>query len=371
MNRVERLTPINSLGMDVIRVLAAWMVLLGHAGAYFGLYSFGFPIQNMGVVLLFIISGFFTLYSIALKVNNPENIISCKGGVSQYSFKVFFIERFSRICVVYYPALVVVLLIDMIHIFFDSGGYAFHDAFNVKTFIGNILFLQDFPFLEKVFTSFGSDRPLWTLGVEWWIYMAFGFTILVALRKIKSRQLRGVHIIVLVLFAISPIAHLIGGRGNGITFTWLLGCACLLAYDRWKTRVPRFVLLVAAAVAVLLAVLYANYKGDVYYWPFILLLAFAIFFFLSFGRDAQNDTPKAIKKVVKFFSGYSYSLFAIHYPVVDLFARWDNIPLDSSFHRYIAALIVSNIIAIAMGQLFEKRSRILGDFLKSKFVGRD
>jgi peptidoglycan/LPS O-acetylase OafA/YrhL len=84
--------------------------------------------------------------------------------------------------------------------------------------MGNIFMLQDYPgflFLPDFsISSFGSARPFWTLAIEWWIYLSFGYLILVFLKKDKLSLL---NILILLFFSVVPVFNLIIGRGNGLT----------------------------------------------------------------------------------------------------------------------------------------------------------
>ena len=46
-------------------------------------------------------------------------------------------------------------------------------------FMGNVLMLQDYPLLLNYtgITNFGTAHVLWTLAIEWWIYLAFGWLV--------------------------------------------------------------------------------------------------------------------------------------------------------------------------------------------------
>lgn len=198
--------------------MSAQLVVVGHGISFFGVFtSLGNPhfplMQNIAVLVFFLLSGFLISYSTIRKLNQPAG----------YSFTQYFIERFSRIYSAFIPALLFILLLDFISIKMMPGGYQYHDAFNAKTFFGNVLMLQDFPFIKHTpvhsLTSFGSARPLWTLAIEWWIYLFFGYFVLVILRKKIKIQ----HLIVLGIFAIVPMFNLVAGRGNGLFMYWLFG----------------------------------------------------------------------------------------------------------------------------------------------------
>lgn len=165
-----KINSIQSLTLDIIRVFAAQIVLFGYAISFFCINSTMPYIQNMGVVIFFILSGLIISYILIHK---------SKEG---YSFKEFFIERFARIYSGLIPSLIFIAIIDGIIQLYNPDYYKYSD-YDIKTFFANIFMLQDYyvgHYFEQLvpdsfkITSFGSGRPLWTLAIEWWIYMFMG-----------------------------------------------------------------------------------------------------------------------------------------------------------------------------------------------------
>ncbi len=222
---IYKITEGTSITLDLIRGISAQLVVVGHGISYCGILTFlhqpNFPwIQNIAVLIFFLLSGFLITYSTTTK-----NIKK-----ASYSFLQYFIDRFTRIYTAFIPALIFVLFIDSINIYLNGDEYAFYSAFNLKTLVGNILMFQDYPILRYLpqefrLTSFGSARPFWTLAVEWWIYLFYGFTVLVFIKdeKIKLSQL-----FVLGGLSIAPLIYLVGGRGGGLMVYWLFGSVVYL-----------------------------------------------------------------------------------------------------------------------------------------------
>ena len=141
---MNRITESESLILDVIRAAAAQMVLVGHV------FSFGsggkaliggtYPIQNLGVVVFFVLSGYLICTTTRQKAESDNS----------YSFGTFFIERFARIYVTFIPCLLVIAALDGMNV--ALPGFQYQDAFNLTTFLGNLLMLQDlirFPWLHR------------------------------------------------------------------------------------------------------------------------------------------------------------------------------------------------------------------------------
>src|SRR5688572_18772079 len=106
-----RMSAKTSFTLDLIRWISAQMVLFGHAFSYFPILNFQkthsfFLIQNVGVVIFFLLSGFLISYSTFAKMASPD-----------YRFRSFFIDRFSRIYTGFLPCIIMVLVIDLMSIY--------------------------------------------------------------------------------------------------------------------------------------------------------------------------------------------------------------------------------------------------------------
>ncbi len=213
---MQRMNYTQSLSLDALRIFAVQLVLVGHALSYFNIFQFD-AIQNSAVVLFFILSGIVISYSLFHKMEKDN-----------YKFREFYIDRFSRIYTALIPSLIFIFIIDLIQIYYlQNENYRYYNALDIKTFIGNIFMLQDFPLIQILhkfeissfgLTSFASGRPLWTLAIEWWLYMSFG---LIALHFTKSFSKR--HLLILAVFMIVPLFNSFTGRGNALTLYWMGG----------------------------------------------------------------------------------------------------------------------------------------------------
>ena len=224
--------------LDLFRIIAAMSVMVGHSFSFYHVTVFKdqtyFPyIQNIGVVIFFLLSGFLTAFSIAVK--NKQH---------QYMFSQFFKHKTVRIAKEYIPGLILIAIIDAISIFVNKEGYSYYGAFNIKQFIGNALMLHNMgpnSLLERWFIHFGSGRPLWTLSVEWWLYMLYG-AICIYLSNKNRLSLTKLVIFGGIVFMVS--GHLIAGRGSGLGFVFALGALSYYCYDlvRQSTAIIVFVL---------------------------------------------------------------------------------------------------------------------------------
>lgn len=359
----KQLTEGNSFLLDLIRAISVQMVVVGHGlnfcpsrvSAY--LQPPYFPwIQSIAVVIFFILSGYLISNSIFQKLTTDPG----------YSFRSYLIDRFSRIYSAFIPALLFILLIDFISKSISPELYSYHNAFDGKTFIGNLFMLQDFPFLKYLhvkITSFGSARPLWTLAIEWWIYLWFGILMI----RIFKKKFSISTIIWFVFLSIVPAYNLINGRGHGLTLFWLFGVFIGIGYDKFKnfqlSAVMKWGLLVLLLV---LAGLRVRMTGEEYDFVFAFFLAGALLIGMELCSALQVN--QKISKIVKFIAGYSYTLYLIHYSIYDFLT----INFKNNFGSYsmlFMGFFVSNLLSIAIGYYTEtKLTKSIKRKLRTKFT---
>jgi peptidoglycan/LPS O-acetylase OafA/YrhL len=193
------LTKYQSALLDLLRGVAAQLVVLGHVYSVSG-FNQTILVQDLGVVVFFVLSGFLITFSAMAKTN--------------YTFVDFFIDRAARLFTPYIPALIFIWLAGMM---LGLGGR--YDAY---TFFMNTLMLQDIPahtrFLPEI-DRVGTGRPLWSVAMEWWIYMAFG---LLFFRRIPlwSWPLAALGVWVAGYHAVH----------GSLTLTWFAGALCLFLF---------------------------------------------------------------------------------------------------------------------------------------------
>ncbi|MDP3559139.1 MAG: acyltransferase [Legionellaceae bacterium] len=366
---------------DLLRFIAVQLVVLGHLLSFMHIvvsvnYAFGIYIyiQNLGVVLFFILSGYLISYSTYSKMT-----------FYSYTFKNFFLDRFFRIYVTFIPCLIFITVLD-----YFMPSYQYSAAFNIRTFIGNLFMLQDFPniigypiwdlikeIVDSQITSFGSARPLWTLGVEWWLYMAFGWFILkiLPLNGFVGRSLSYtslfIKLSVFSLLLIVPFYNLVG-RGDGLTVTWLLGS--MVFFSMYYRYTPLKMSFLGFAVGncmcfYLLVLLHTNLHT--FYDPRIsIVMVFWFAINLVFSNQINLDISEQVKKksrlLFKVMGGYSYALYLVHYSIIQFFVN----VYGQENHKYIvssAAFLISNIVALMMYILFDKHHRKIQKYFLLKY----
>lgn len=342
----------SSISLDLIRGISAQVVVIGHGILYFDIFQdFHHPrMQNIAVLVFFILSGFLITYSTLSKSN--------------YYFKQFFIDRFSRIYSAFIPALILVFAIDYIHIHLDNTSYVNHDAYNFKTFVGNIFMLQDYPLLKNYhLTSFGSARPFWTLAIEWWIYLLFGFVVLDFSKKVKKNY---IDYIVLLGLAIVPTYNLLLGRGNGLTLYWLMGASifAILKYQLLKPYSKKDKL-VALLLLILFSIVRIRLTNEEYEPIFSLFLSGAILLIIDLSKSLNFSRLATI--LIKKNAEFSYTLYLIHYSIINVIFSFFADTYDPYF-LFGLSFLLSNVISLIIAYYSEvKLTRYVKSTLYEKY----
>jgi peptidoglycan/LPS O-acetylase OafA/YrhL len=364
--------------LDFLRALAAQLVLFGHVANYFLPDTFfahtGGMFQSVGVNIFFLISGFLISYSVFMKRSDPS-----------YRFGSYMADRFSRIYSAYLPALVLVAIVDALIV--NNPAYRWKHDYNVQTWLGNLLMLQDFPLFQALrrlgvedhswfVAEFGSARPFWTISIEWWIYLLFGGVMFLVCRPADSRPRRlGVAaLLFLAISAIEPAYHFVGGFGRCLSMLWGIGLGAswlqvklplLQKRDRPLSPTRLFRISVAVAVAgvvFMLARLLGNHfeTRELQFSLFLALSVFGVLFALAF---AKPRVPRAVGWGTGFVAAYSYSLYLTHHTFLEYASvkRPGLVGHPGSFWLMVAA---ANILAIAFWFLFERHYRQLARLAK-------
>jgi peptidoglycan/LPS O-acetylase OafA/YrhL len=155
-----------SVYLDLVRFLAAMVVLLGHlSGKRFtgGLFWPVAPLMDEAVTVFFVISGFVISYVVYERREGRDAYIAA---------------RASRILSVAIPALLTTALCDSLgrslHPEYYAEGWGFSGEQTWLQYGGALLFLNRIWYAEA---NVGSNLPYWSLCYEVWYYVAFGFMV--------------------------------------------------------------------------------------------------------------------------------------------------------------------------------------------------
>lgn len=362
------LSDATSFALDLLRGVTAEAVVVGHAISFFrvlpGLQPPYVPaMQEVGVVIFFVLSGFLIAHTTWVRKSKTNTAL--------YGFRTFFIDRFARIYSGYLPALVFIGLADCGAVRMDPTAYVHHEALNARTAIGNVLMLENFPaldFLHRRFTivpaidRLGSGRPLWTLAVEWWIYMFFGWLVL---GRSQSRPLR--YWSILAVLAIVPAWNMVSGLGEGIALAWIYGAiACALMWRRGSDVFARRTWLAASLAAAGLAVVRAAFSnGRAYDGALVAVIAVAVTTGIFALQQSRFVVPKWVRRSVRYLADYSFTLYLVHYTVLEATMLVRGRASDPVL--VLGGIVVANLVAIGLAHVGEMRHRALSRYLHERF----
>lgn len=246
----------NQIRLDnllTLRVLATLAVVFGHAASFFNAFSWSqYPqapyIQSQAVTVFFLVSG----YTIAWVCDRD----AARGG----GIAGFMLARIVRLLVPLAPILLLMALAE--YWLYDTPPYP--ENFNPRTFVANLLFLQNIslgiPGLSPVADAFSTNRPLWTISIEFWIYAAFAGSFFAFTSENFKSAFYSIALAVLGWALLDD--DIIGGRGSGLTAIWLIGA--LTYWGLKRSPLPRRQdYLIAAPLAVFVLYLLASPRN----WP--------------------------------------------------------------------------------------------------------
>ena len=297
--------------LEALRAFSAIYVFLHHTLYTFNLLEQGslfwylFLFGQEAVIIFFILSG----YVIGLSLEKNE-----------YSFKTYFIHRFTRI----YTVIVFSYLISYLCWLTYSNDVlpSFTD------FIFNIFMLQDKGsshignFAEPLF----NNQPLWSLGFEWWFYMLFFFHFYLIKNKTINYKLLSTFLI--SLFGIISFYF----YNNQIStflmyyFVWFSGVVFVFKGVKRKIYIKYLTI-----SFILIAFYYLIYLHNVeytksYIYPWITFRHFLGFFgilvsFIVLQKVlillVENNIIKKIVKPFIYIASFSYAIYIIHYPIMN------------------------------------------------------
>ena len=354
--------------IDLLRAIAAQLVVLEHACQCFLRNSplAAVPLGSIGVVIFFLISGFLISYTVLVR--------SASGN---YTFVRFSVDRFFRIFTAYVPALLIVAAVDTY--FCRFPGYQFNTDLTLHTWLGNLFMLQDYPLFQIArrvgvddrwwfIGPFGSGRPFWTVSIEWWIYMLFGWITLVWLRG--TRQLTIRTSILPAIFMIVPGYHLIGGFGECLTALWLVGMGFSICFVHGGTtgwsnvdKYKRSILVLIGIFGLLLIGRLVATNFRIYDLQTGFFLGSVLFLILFLCGAKGIGVPSRAARCAKFAAGYSYSLYLVHNTfVVVVSLMYPNMSHNGTI--FSVAVLGSNVVAIVFWWLFERHYKTLSCWVR-------
>lgn len=328
-----------------LRVTATFAVVFGHAASFFSAFSWSqFPaapyIQSQAVTVFFLVSG----YTIAWVCDRDE--------AQGFGIWTFVFDRLARLLVPLVPILLLVAAVESW--IFDVHPYA--QNFDLRTLVGNFLFLQNI-----AVDSFATNRPLWTISLEFWIYLAFAGSFF-ALTASSWRTGMGC-IVIATLGYCALNGEILGGRGAGLPIVWILGALIYWALKRAPLAQARTYLAVLPVSAMVVAMLASsrNWPPDGTYSPtFNLIVSLAFFIYIS----VCPKLPAWWNRVMGWFGSFAYTVYLAHYPIQYWIWSFEVLPRNAAGAT--GAIAASLAVSWGLGWLFERRYKRMREVIRSK-----
>lgn len=360
--------------LDLIRGMAALEVCLSHLRAMFflphgekqgsiliSLFYFFTGFAHQAVIIFFVLSGFLISRSVYFSYLNKK-----------FSFKNYSIDRLTRLWIVILPGLILTAIVDHLGLSMFPGSAIYSNAvpflgdispgkyLNGGVFLGNVFFLQTI-----LVHTFGSNYPLWSLANEFWYYVLFPFTLFAFIDgRLMRKSLFGILALAILIFV---------GKAIALYFlVWLIGFAIVIINKRVTpfTKQWNYLLLIAAGISflIVLFLIRINLIPDSLK-DLVLALVTGVMVYSAINAP---EIPGGIQRFTKFFSGISYSLYIIHYPLAILlsacFIQKPSFFGAKEFLLYVLAFLIILTIVFVFWFLFESRYIQLRAYIKTRLL---
>lgn len=356
-----------SIYLDLVRFLTALMVFVVHANyqRFTGGLPFFWRFKDLGndaVMVFFVLSGFVIAHVVATKERTLQEYAA---------------SRLARLYSVVVPALILTLVLDaagsMLEPSLYSGDWFEYDQpwsrmLAALSFTNELWFSYTRPF---------SNGPFWSLGYEPWYYALFA----------AAHFLRGNVRIV----AVTALCLLIGPKILLLLPVWLLGVWAYRECVRSRLSAEQGLRLMLGSAAMylvfrlndgpdnLLALSREWLGADVLYdklaWSRKFLSSYLIgicvaLHFIGAAALAPHlkQVPELLERPIRFVAGLTFSLYLLHYPLLQFFAALTPV---AGMQEHRAAFVASGVLAVVglVGAAIERRKGALKELLLGWFEG--
>lgn len=345
--------------LDLVRFLAATIVFITHAsydrftsGWLNGLSGFG----NDAVMVFFVLSG----YVIAYVTDKKEN-----------DYKVYLIARFARLWSVVVPALVLTVTLDYVGSRVDYSIYAgwwfrpddpFWRMFANLFFINELWFSTVRPF---------SNGPFWSIGYEFWYYVAFA-----ALTFGASRWRWVLFILcaivmgpkILLLMPIWMFGVLTYEKSKNLQSSPMLGLLLIIGsvagYVAYRYfDIDRYLLSETIRVLGSEMVKELAWSGDFIGNHLVGILVAVHFVGIILISNQLESLLRLLEKPIRLLASYTFSIYLLHYPLLHFFAAITKNNPSDPIHQ--AIILVGTIVSIFLiGTFTETKKSTVRRFLE-------
>lgn len=323
--------------LDGLRGLASQLVLIGHTLDFYctdlPAWLEVFRLQEFGVVIFFVLSGYLIAYSADRQQQHHNG-----------TFSNYLRSRAVRIYATLIPALLLIALLDAL--FSHAFTQDFYADNSVVVWLANLLHLQEYPFTGWPF--YGTGYPLWSLSIEWWLYVAFG----VLLFRDAWRQWFSYPLLLLAIGSL--LYNTVVGNAPGIIYAWVFG-----AVGYWvgkpgqRSRQANIALGIAATIILIGWAIAATRAYSPAYHPVSMLLT-GIIVLAGLRLLKSCSTPRInayLIRLVRAAANSSFSLYLLHFSV--LAAGYSLYGQVADIWLILTALLGCNLLAVVFARWFE------------------
>jgi peptidoglycan/LPS O-acetylase OafA/YrhL len=349
-----------SLYLDFMRLMAAFMVFLGHAHTILMSKlpsSFFFGQAREAVALFFVLSGFVIAY-----VTHEKEL----------DWKSYALARAARIYSVAIPAILLTFVLDYLALAIGGQGGMSNNALSdlglyqpesLVSLVRSLSFTNQLWFDHIVF---GSNEPYWSLGFEVPYYIIFGLAVF------TSGYIRSVAVVLSLLFFGPKIAQYFP--------LWLLGVGLYFLFSKSTFKLTKLsaclvyicslalYLLLWATVRHHVTSIYLTYdlgqeiKNTAYY---LLVGVIAAINLASFRFMTGNNItlPRNLTVAIRWLAGASFTLYLAQQPIL-VFFHVIMTKYNLSTIAGVLFSILSLVLILVMAEFGERRKGSFYNFFK-------
>lgn len=332
-----------SIYLDLLRIFAAFGVFFHHCNFPWFSNNFFFD-EDKGhklVAIFFVMSGFLIAYSVDKK---------------EIDFKIYIIDRLSRLYSVMIPAIILTYVLDNIGMNYNPSLYQnlAPEKNQILRALSSLLFfnqIQGFCFKPS------TNTPFWSIGYEFWYYLLFGILILFKNIYLKTILIIGllflIGVKILLLFPVWILGVLtyyvtktVNLKVNGIIF--LIFLFSLLYFTFFYSAESQQNILIIDKTINLYFSYY--YKFDLWYG---ILVSITIFSIAKSNLEFPIFTH--FEKIIRAISATTFSLYLYHFPLIVFAAAV--IPYDKNNIYEVLTVITSILLIIYILSIFTESKR--------------